>query len=72
MILQELFPIIIPAVLFSIIFTFTIYNKIQLNLNNKFLYWGAIFICCFFFFKNTFYYYLSDKRHVRDFQIDPF
>lgn len=72
MILQELFPIIIPAVLFSIIFTFTIYNKIQLNLNNKFLYWGTIFICCFFFFKNTFYYYLSDKRHVRDFQIDPF
>lgn len=69
---QEIFPIIIPAILFSIIFTFNIYNKIQLNLNNKFLYWTTIFICCFFLFKNTFYYYISDKRHVRDFQIDPF
>ncbi len=72
MLQQEIFPIIIPAILFSIIFTFNIYNKIQLNLNNKFLYWTSIFICCFFLFKNTFYYYISDKRHVRDFQIDPF
>jgi len=72
MIQQEFWAIIIPAILFSIIFTFGIYNKIQINLNNKLLYWLAIFICCFFLFRNTVYYYISDKRHVRDFQIDPF
>lgn len=72
MIKQEFWAIIIPAILFSIIFTFCIYNKIQINLNNKLLYWLSIFICCFLIFRNTVYYYISDKRHVRDFQIDPF
>ncbi|WP_081298598.1 phosphoethanolamine transferase [Gilliamella sp. Bim1-2] len=72
MIKNEFLSIILPSFLFSIIYTYFVYNKISISFRSKILYWSIIFICCFFLFKNTLYYYLSDKRHIVEFEVDPF
>ena len=72
MIQHEFFAIILPAFIFSFTYTYFIFNKIKISLKNRILYWSIICVCCFFLFKNTLYYYLSDKRHVVEFQVDPF
>ncbi|WP_081298440.1 sulfatase-like hydrolase/transferase, partial [Gilliamella sp. wkB108] len=72
MIKNELISIIIPSIIFTLLYTFFIFNKIKISFKYKTLYWAIMAICCFFLFRNTLYYYLSDKRHVVEFQVDPF
>ncbi|MCX8583372.1 MULTISPECIES: phosphoethanolamine transferase [unclassified Gilliamella] len=72
MIKHEFFAILLPAFIFSLIYTYYIYNKIKISCNNKILYWSIIFACSFFLLKNTLYYYLSDRRHIVEFKVDPF
>ena len=72
MIKNESFSIILPSIFFTLLYTFFIFNKIKISFKYKTLYWAMMAICCFFLFRNTLYYYLSDKRHVVEFQVDPF
>lgn len=72
MIINDFLPIILPSILFSLIYTYFIYNRIKISFKNSILYWIIIIITSFFLFKNTVYYYLADKRHIVEFNVDPF
>lgn len=72
MIINEFISIILPSMLFFLLHTDFIYNGIKISFKSNILYWIITTITCFFLFKNTVYYYLSDKRHIVDFNVDPF